>query len=386
MYTYPSFLSGYVQNVLGAGSVLVGMIVGSYGFVQMLLRIPLGICSDRVKKRRVFVQAGFLAAILSGAGLSLVALAAARGGISPMPVLFLRGLSGGGAAAWVAFSVLAADQAPPDKTGEAMSRISFFQNMATVAAMPLGSWVMTRFGAAWAFALAAAAGAAGLILISGVEDLPPRGEAMTVREICTLAKNRKLIAGTLLATLFQLVTWATVQGFTQNWALEYVSGFDDGKLGMLAISYMLPNALVCRISGGYLSKKTGVPGRGVPGLRGRGGGLLSVSRGADGSGPSGGAGAVRRGYGHDTAPFHGAGGGGRARLRKGRGDGLLSGGIRRGHVPGAGAGRGGDRGLFRQKPAGGLSGEFLRQRGFGRGGGAAGGCADSGKENWEEIT
>ena len=57
MYTYPSFLSGYVQNVLGAGSVLVGMIVGSYGFVQMLLRIPLGICSDRVKKRRVFVQA-----------------------------------------------------------------------------------------------------------------------------------------------------------------------------------------------------------------------------------------------------------------------------------------------------------------------------------------
>ena len=29
MYTYPSFLSGYVQNVLGAGSVLVGMIVGS---------------------------------------------------------------------------------------------------------------------------------------------------------------------------------------------------------------------------------------------------------------------------------------------------------------------------------------------------------------------
>ena len=78
MYTYPSFLSGYVQNVLGAGSVLVGMIVGSYGFVQMLLRIPLGICSDRVKKRRVFVQAGFLATILSGAGLSLVALAAAR--------------------------------------------------------------------------------------------------------------------------------------------------------------------------------------------------------------------------------------------------------------------------------------------------------------------
>ena len=78
MYTYPSFLSGYVQNVLGAGSVLVGMIVGSYGFVQMLLRIPLGICSDRVKKRRVFVQEGFLATILSGAGLSLVALAAAR--------------------------------------------------------------------------------------------------------------------------------------------------------------------------------------------------------------------------------------------------------------------------------------------------------------------
>ena len=257
MYTYPSFLSGYVQNTLGAGSVLVGMIVGSYGFVQMLLRIPLGICSDRVKKRRIFVQAGFLASVLSGAGLSLVALAAAKGGVSPLPVLFLRGLSGGGAAAWVAFSVLAADQAPPERTGEAMSRISFFQNMATVVAMPLGSWIMTRFGAVWAFVLAVAAGLLGLALISGVEDQPPRGEAMTLREICTLARSRKLIIGTLLATLFQLVTWATVQGFTQNWALKYVAGFDAGNLGILAVSYMLPNALVCRISGGYLARRLG---------------------------------------------------------------------------------------------------------------------------------
>ena len=42
---------------------------------------------------------------------------------------------------------------------------------------------MKRYARRWlAFALAAAAGAAGLILISGVEDLPPRGEALALFE------------------------------------------------------------------------------------------------------------------------------------------------------------------------------------------------------------
>ena len=59
VYTYPSFLTTYATNTLGATKVLAGMIVGSYGLTQMILRIPLGIVSDILKKRKLFVMIGF---------------------------------------------------------------------------------------------------------------------------------------------------------------------------------------------------------------------------------------------------------------------------------------------------------------------------------------
>ena len=65
VYTYPSFLTTYVTDTLGAAKVLAGTIVGSYGLTQMILRIPLGIMSDVLKKRKLFVMIGFVLSIIS---------------------------------------------------------------------------------------------------------------------------------------------------------------------------------------------------------------------------------------------------------------------------------------------------------------------------------
>ena len=54
VYTYPSFLTSYAVNELKASTAIAGMIVGSYGLMQMALRIPLGILSDVLKKRKPF--------------------------------------------------------------------------------------------------------------------------------------------------------------------------------------------------------------------------------------------------------------------------------------------------------------------------------------------
>ena len=51
MYTYVPVLTSYIES-LGASHKMAGTIVGSYGFVQMILRIPLGILSDRMHKKR----------------------------------------------------------------------------------------------------------------------------------------------------------------------------------------------------------------------------------------------------------------------------------------------------------------------------------------------
>ncbi|GAA3322733.1 hypothetical protein GCM10020331_043790 [Ectobacillus funiculus] len=46
----------------------VGLVLGSYGLTQMLLRVPLGIWSDRIGKRKVFILLGMLCATLSSLG------------------------------------------------------------------------------------------------------------------------------------------------------------------------------------------------------------------------------------------------------------------------------------------------------------------------------
>ena len=259
VYTYPSFLSSYAENTLKAGSVMIGLIVGSYGFTQMLIRIPLGIVSDIIKKRKLFVQLGFAASMVASAGLAVVSMFDAE----PAPalsvmVLIFRSMAGVCASTWVAFSVLYSAAYPPEKTGAAMSRMAFPQTGSQVIAMLAGATLMNYLGEIWAFLLATAAGAAGLVIISMVDDIPPPpGRNYTLKGIFEVAKDKGLITGTLLATLYQLIAWATVQGFVQNWAKEYVPGFGNELLGWLSFAFLLPNTFVSRISGGKLSDKFG---------------------------------------------------------------------------------------------------------------------------------
>lgn len=259
VYTYPSFLSSYAENTLKAGSVMVGLIVGSYGFTQMLIRIPLGIISDIIKKRKLFVQLGFVASMIASAGLALVTMF--DGNPSPalsVMVLLFRSMAGVCASTWVAFSVLYSSAYPPEKTGAAMSRMAFPQTGSQVIAMLAGAQLMNWCGEIWAFLLATAAGVAGLVIISMVDDIPPApGRNYTLKGIFEVAKDKGLITGTLLATLYQLVAWATVQGFVQNYANEHVAGFSAALLGWLSFAYLLPNTFVSRISGGKMSDKFG---------------------------------------------------------------------------------------------------------------------------------
>ena len=259
VYTYPSFLTTYATNTLGATKVLAGMIVGSYGLTQMILRIPLGIVSDILKKRKLFVMIGFGLSILASGGLALVALLAGRenvpAGLAYATMIF-RGISGMTAATWVTFSVLYSSSYQGAEVQAAMSRIVVPQTGSQIVAMLLGAQLAGHFGEIWAFLLATAAGVAGLIVMSRVQEQPPKGEPMTVRGFLEVAKNRELITGTLLATIYQLVVWATVQGFVQNWARDVI-GFTTAQLGFLSVANLLPNTILSRFSGTVFAPKFG---------------------------------------------------------------------------------------------------------------------------------
>jgi MFS family permease len=122
--------------------------------------------------------------------------------------------------------------------------------------MLLGSQIAGHFGEFWALLLATAGGVAGLIVMSQVKEQRPTGEPMTVKGFLEVAKNRELITGTVLATVYQLVVWATVQGFVQNWARDVI-GFTTAQLGYLSVANLLPNTILARLSGTVFAPKFG---------------------------------------------------------------------------------------------------------------------------------
>ena len=73
MYLYVPILSLYAESQ-GAGLSMVGAIIALYAIAQLLLRAPMGIWADFLKRRKPFVVAGLLFASMGA-----LVLAAAPG-------------------------------------------------------------------------------------------------------------------------------------------------------------------------------------------------------------------------------------------------------------------------------------------------------------------
>jgi len=244
VYTYPSFLPAYVKADLGATSVFVGMVVGSYGFTQMLLRIPLGVLSDVLRRRKPFLIGGMVASLLSAAGLAVVK--------TPAGALIFRGLAGVAVSTWVAHIALYSQCFDPSETADAMGRLSAAQYGSQMVAMLLGGLMAQHVSTAAAFALGALAAVAGFVVVAGVPETPIES-APSARVLLCVVGNRALLVSALLATVFQFAAWGTVLGFTANWASEVV-GLGASALGLLSAALQLTNAVLSRFSGSIARK------------------------------------------------------------------------------------------------------------------------------------
>ena len=78
MYVYVPIFSVYAES-LGASLSVVGLGVGMYGLTQLLTRVPIGIWSDAMGKRRGIVVVGMLVCGVAAAGLALSPLGGLAG-------------------------------------------------------------------------------------------------------------------------------------------------------------------------------------------------------------------------------------------------------------------------------------------------------------------
>nr|WP_269846982.1 MFS transporter [Paenibacillus sonchi] len=232
-YIYVPVLSPYVEH-LGASYVMVGAVLGVYGLMQILFRLPIGIGSDVLNRRRPFIYLGLIA---SGAS-CLLFLA----GADPGWALAARAVSGIAASAWVVYSVMFAGYFPKEDAGRAMGMLQFTTVIAQLASMMISGYIAEHWGWNAPFVIGGVVAAAALLLALRLPEQrqDKRENAIQLKDLAEVIKEPLLVKVSLLSVLAHCVLFITMFGYTPNQALAIGAGKES--LGWLTLAFMLPHA------------------------------------------------------------------------------------------------------------------------------------------------
>jgi predicted MFS family arabinose efflux permease len=250
LYTYVPILAPYLLEVLGVSVVFAGIVLGSYGFMQILLRLPLGMFSDRVRRRRPFMALGMLTGTLACMMFVM--------GEQPGWALAARAMSGICASTWVAFTVLYASYYPKHEVGRAMSTISFLTVAGQLMGMGISGWLTEAFGNRAVFYVGAVAGAIGLLGTFAVKE-PAGGVSRTpirLPDLVVVMRNVSLWQVSILSILAHSVLFITMFGFTPSYATA-VLGAARQDLTWLSFAFMIPHAIASLFTGRLIAPKIG---------------------------------------------------------------------------------------------------------------------------------
>ena len=227
-YTYVSYLSYYGRN-LGGTSTLVGIMIGSYGFAQLLLRIPIGILSDKLHNRRLFIRLGCFFAMFSA-----ICFYFSR---NIYHLIFSRILSGFAASAWVSITVLYNSYSAPNQSAQAMASISGWNLCGQLLGSSTALFAVERFGVRSLFVFAAIGGFISFIMSLFIDESDTDKKPLTFSELLSVGKTRWVLACSTIGMITQLLCYATVTGFTPDIASSLGASSEQLSLIMLITTF-----------------------------------------------------------------------------------------------------------------------------------------------------
>jgi len=249
MYIYVPILSPFL-DLQGYSLQFIGIVLGSYGLVQLLIRFPLGILSDMLGKRKPFIIVGMASTLLS----CLLFL---------IPDLWIwpllgRAVAGLCASTWVAFTVMYASFYEDKDTAKAMGNISVLTVTGQMIGMLMSGWLTQYISTNAPFIGGAIIALIGLILAfflyepaSGIT----RKDGMSPVYIKEVIRSKSLLRVSLLSVLAHGVLFITMFGFTPLKATEL--GANGSQLTLLVLSFMLPHAIAAIVATNFFATRLG---------------------------------------------------------------------------------------------------------------------------------
>ncbi|MFB5193515.1 MFS transporter [Neobacillus sp. KR4-4] len=241
MYIYVPVFVPYIYH-LGGTAALAGLIVGSYGIMQIILRFPMGILSDMWGNRKPFIILGLATTVISCLGFAL--------NESLTFALISRVIAGVTASTWVAFTVLYASYFEKKESTKAMGNIQCITVLAQLTSMGLSGYFVGKWGWKAPFYFGACIGIIGFIMSFWIKEIDKKDLVKQKIQIQKIVKNPLILKVALLSALAHSILFITMFGFTTSQALNI--GASKESLMTLVFSFMIPHAFAPIVTGRYL--------------------------------------------------------------------------------------------------------------------------------------
>lgn len=240
---------------LGASLSMVGLVVGAYGITQVICRIPIGLASDRIGRRKPFIAVGLVAAALGGVGLLFA------GG--PVALVLSRAVLGLTASAWVVATVFFAGFFAAGGTTRAIAVASVVSGVAQIVATAGGGWLADRFGDGATFTAGIVLAVVGLLFLLTIPDRREPVRSTSLHDILRAMASPRLLRVSLVAAVGQYSFWATTYAFVPLYVDRL--GADKTAIGVVTAMVLIPAALVPSLLG-RLRSRFGAPSVTVAGF------------------------------------------------------------------------------------------------------------------------
>lgn len=245
-YVYMPYQATYLSSA-GISSSWVGIVIGAYGFSQLVLRMPVGLMADRRGRHKPFIMLG----IISAGTASLIRI------ISPGGWGFLIAnlLSGLASAMWISFMVLFFSYFHKEKMQKASGMVVAANNFGILLGFVTATLLHEYFGMRLLCILSAAASVPAFILAMLIREPDIEFDSLPVRDLISVYSDKRLLVFSLLALIQQGVQLSTSMSFTTQIALS--RGAESWQIGLCSIIYILTAVISSYFAASGTAQKRG---------------------------------------------------------------------------------------------------------------------------------
>jgi len=250
-FVYIPFFTSYLLS-LSISAAVVGVIIGVYGFTQMVLKLPIGIVSDGVVNHKFFIVGGCLLAGISSIGMLVFP--------NWLCLILANGISGVASSTWVSFTVLYSFYYNKAETSKAIGLVNAFNNIGIVLAYAVGGLLYQYFGMGMLFAVSFSSGILAAILALFIKkkamlSLVSEKPRITRKAIIGVMRDKRLWFFSILSSFSFFILFASVFSFSNSTAKQL--GASGYEMGILLIIFSLAGSLSSVFSGTKAAQNLG---------------------------------------------------------------------------------------------------------------------------------